>query len=394
MLDLVGLWSADPPLISLADLLRTAAANSPLDRYRSLAFVAHSMGGLIVQRALVDDERFMERVSHVFLFGTPSAGLVKASLFSRLKRQFRDMGENSTFIIDLRNRWSHQFGAMPPFRFLSIAGDQDEFVPRTSSIDPFPRTQRAVIPGNHLQIVDPLNMEDLSIQLVIKGLVGDAAPAGPWNSARVAVESREFQGAVRHLELHKQELDDAALVQLALALEGVGRQEDAMKVLEEQGRSNMDAMGVLAGRLKRRWLLERRQTDAQRVQELYAEAFALAEAANDSKQAFYHGINIAFMDLAYGDDRSAAKTMARKVLAHCQRALREKWRLATEGEAYLILGETDVAIARYREAVCTQPTPTSRELDSMYQQAVLVVGLVGDKSTADQLDAIFRRGDQ
>ncbi len=390
--DLRGVWSADPSLTSLADRLRTAASLPPLDTYKSLALVPHSMGGLLVQRAILDDENFAERVGHVFLFGTPSAGLVKASPFKFWKRQVRDMARGSPFIKDLRERWTAKFANKPPFVLWAVAGDRDEFVPRTSSIDPFPRNQRAVVPGDHLAIVKPSEAKDLNVQLVLKGLVGDAAPAGPWNSAYVAVESRDFRRAIRLLEPHKEELDDQALVHLALALEGIGRQEDAIKVLEEQGRRSTDAMGVLAGRLKRRWLVERRKDDADRARELYRKAFALAEKANDSAQAFYHGINVAFMDLAYRGDHDAAKTMARKVLAHCAQAPREKWRLATEGETRLILGETDAAIDSYRQAVRARTKPW--ELSSMYQQAIRVASLVGDYSAGELLQTIFRGGDR
>lgn len=387
--DLRGIWSADPPIDSLADLLRTAVGLPPLNAYKGLAFIAHSMGGLILQRALVDNQDFTARATHIFLFGTPSAGLAKARWFRVLKRQVSDMVKGSRFIEDLRNRWTAKFvrGSLP-FVFWTAAGDRDEFVPRTSSIDPFPKEQRAVVPGDHLEIVKPSKTTDLSLQLVLKGLIGDAAPAGPWNSARVAVESREFHRAVRLLEPHKGELDDQALVQLALALEGIGRQADAIKVLEEQGRSNTDAMGVLAGRLKRRWLVERRRADAERAWELYKKAFALAVKASDPTQAFYHGINVAFMELAYRGDHPAAKRMARKILNHCARAPQEKWRFATEGEAHLLLGETDAAIESYQQAIRANPTP--REIGSMYQQAIQVATLVRDKSAVERLEAIFR----
>ena len=53
--------------------------------------VGHSFGGLIAQRALVDHEDLALKTSHVFLFGTPSAGLEKATGFSFFKRQVRDM---------------------------------------------------------------------------------------------------------------------------------------------------------------------------------------------------------------------------------------------------------------------------------------------------------------
>jgi hypothetical protein len=48
-LDVVGIWRANPGLISLAGLLATRAALEPLKRYQSLALIAHSMGGLVVQ---------------------------------------------------------------------------------------------------------------------------------------------------------------------------------------------------------------------------------------------------------------------------------------------------------------------------------------------------------
>jgi hypothetical protein len=54
------------------------------------------------------------------------------------------------------------------------------------------------------------------------------------------------------LEDHPSELDSEGLVQLALALEGTGRQPEAMEFLEKYAGNDTDPMGVLAGRLKRR----------------------------------------------------------------------------------------------------------------------------------------------
>src|SRR5262249_17482337 len=89
-LDVAGIWSADPELVTAADQLRPSAKIRP-KKYKSLALVAHSMGGLVVQPALADDPAFARRVSHVFLFGTPSNGLVKAWWARLWKRQIRDM---------------------------------------------------------------------------------------------------------------------------------------------------------------------------------------------------------------------------------------------------------------------------------------------------------------
>lgn len=403
--DLVGIWEADPDIPKLARYLRTACTTPPLDGYKSLALIAHSMGGLVVQRALVDFDDLTEPVTHVFLFGTPSAGLRKASLFRWLKRQVRDMSYKRPFIIDLRQRWEQKFakqpGKYPPFKFWTAAGDRDEFVTAESSLsafpeDKFPDAVLAVVSGNHLEIVKPVDADSLSLKLVVKGLRGKAGAAGPWNGAAIAVETRDFRRAIALLEPHRDELDADALVQLALALEGTGRTKDALEILETAKRSSTDAMGVLAGRLKRRWLAERRDEDARKARELYEKAFKLAEAANDHDQALYHGINIAFMDLAYATNRTEAKVrarrMAEKVLAHCAQAEPSKWRYATEGEAYLILGDTNAAIESYESYVSENPRP--RELESTYQQAKKIVDLLGNKNAAARLDKVFLGGEE
>ena len=75
---------------------------------------------------------------------------------------------------------------------------------------------------------------------------------------------------------------------------------EALQVLEQHyrsGTSSTDALGVLAGRLKRRWLAERRAADLERARQLYSEGLARAEAEGDAAQAYYHAINIAFLDL-------------------------------------------------------------------------------------------------
>ena len=203
---LAGLWSADPNLTLLGLSLHAMCEVSPLDRYQSLALVAHSMGGLIVQRALLSHADLLERISHIFLFGTPSGGLKKATPFQWLKRQIRDMSPDNPFIRDLRAEWKTRFGVPNEDDldcvFWSIAGEMDEFVPAESSLGPFapevfPKANLAAVPGNHLQIVKPENKDNRGVQLVLKALQGKAAPAGRWNSAAVALESRDFKRVVK-----------------------------------------------------------------------------------------------------------------------------------------------------------------------------------------------------
>src|SRR4029453_12895566 len=159
--------------ITLGGLIQTVTDVAPLDRYGALAILAHSFGGLLVQRALLSSAALRARVSHLLLFGTPSAGLEQSSPFRFWKRQVRDMNRNSVFIRTLRRDWTTTFGENPPFAFFAIAGDRDEFVPRSSSLDPFNEAARRVVYGNHLEIVKPVSPTHLGFSVAVKALVGD-----------------------------------------------------------------------------------------------------------------------------------------------------------------------------------------------------------------------------
>ena len=54
--DVVGIWSADPDLPILNKMFSTELQTPPFAQYKSLALIAHSMGGLVVQKALLDDQ--------------------------------------------------------------------------------------------------------------------------------------------------------------------------------------------------------------------------------------------------------------------------------------------------------------------------------------------------
>jgi pimeloyl-ACP methyl ester carboxylesterase len=387
------LWEADPGIRLCARSLATKLSASALARYDCIALVAHSMGGLVAQRAVLDSACFGGRLSHLVLFGTPSAGLVKAGLARLLKFQLRDMDHNGAFISQLRTDWMQQFGDKIPFPFLSVAGEIDAFVPSTSSLDPFPINQQAAIPGNHLEIVRPSTREDLAYDILRRVLRGDAPPHAVTDTARLAVERREFQRAVDLLEPRVAELDDNAIVTLSLALESLGRSQAALDVIETwaDGRDRLDPRGVLAGRLKRRWLLERRQADFDRALLLYTESRAAAMATRNFAQAYYQGINVAFLLLASTHDHDpvpqAALEAARLALEHVQLAPPNPWASATRGEALLLLGQLEDAIAAYR--VASHAATSVRARNSMYVQAAAVTVRIYGRDARDRIDDAF-----
>lgn len=410
--DLAGIWSGDPKIQTVADELRRCL-QIDLAKYKALVLVAHSMGGLVVQRALADDaaakkKQFMNRVTAVVNFGAPSGGLKKASVFRLpilrfLKRQIADMDAGGEFITKLRKDWRTAFGGGTPFYFAACGGASDEFVPIGSSLEPFPAEQTHVVPGNHLTIVKPDDAKHPSVVMVARAVEGpdhdgaDPTPS-PAESARRAVEASRFKEVVEWLEPTINDLSGDDLVNLALAYDATGRRKEAVALLQGQGgKAGTDALGVLGGRYKREWLLTRKNSAGEKAAELYRSAYATAVKAADWPQAYYLGINVAFLQLLLEKDPAKARKTAEKVLGHCDSATIEerpgdkKWRLATQGEALLLLGKTGEALQRYADALACKPELNLRERGSMYRQAVLVADALGDTVAFEELRKLLGR---
>ena len=256
---------------------------------------------------------------------------------------------------------------------------------------PFAKKDCVVVPGNHLEIVNPETADSMSVQTAVDALVGDAAPGGPWNAARVAIERSDFQQALERLEPNASELDEQNTVYLAMALEAVGRREDAVRILQERReKGGTDAMGTLAGRLKRMWWKEGIEKYARSALELYQEAYDQAADKGDHDQAFYHGINVAFMKFAYEQDEAAAREIAERVLERCANVARPgPWCFATMGEANLYLGDTDEALRQCEQAVALNPDPW--QMKSMFDQAMHVAEALDDERVQEGLGRIFRQ---
>jgi hypothetical protein len=208
------------------------------------------------------------------------------------------------------------------------------------------------------------------------------------------MECGEFNRIIDDRLKHAKELDSAALVQLAIALDAVGRRKEAEDVLVGANRNVSDVYGTIAGRRKRMWLLERREADAVAAMENYSKGLELATTGPGKKnftQAYYHGINLAFLELVYNRDRDAARRRAREVLALCDQCeaegVADEWLKATRGEAYLILGDTAAAFDGYREFVAAVADPWKRA--STYLNARTIAAEAGSQTLASELQKIF-----
>jgi pimeloyl-ACP methyl ester carboxylesterase len=164
------LWSDESSLSNQADLLYEAFVLSPVAAYEQVAFIAHSAGGLLVQKLLVGFDDVLQRVSHVFLFGTPSQGSRRSRSFRRWKTQWRDLAPGSRFIAGLRASWSRKFDRGYPFNLDVIVGRDDSTARPASVRGPFSQTRLWVVPGDHEPMIQPSSAEDTAFQIVKKGL--------------------------------------------------------------------------------------------------------------------------------------------------------------------------------------------------------------------------------
>jgi len=385
--DLVGLWSADAALPEIATMLYGRPEISP-NKYKQLAFVAHSMGGLVVQRAIVSHADLRNRVSHVVLFGTPSNGLEKAGAADFFKRQIANMVAGGPFITSLRKDWDDQkLSTSGPFSLTAVAGERDQFVPPESSLRCFPDEVCRVIPGNHLSMLEGDTADAPAVQMILQAMVGAAVPRGTRSTAHAAIEKSDFQQIVDRLwpEYRTDHnapfptLDDFGAGQLGMALEKLGDSPTAIKFLSAHKPAGTDVLGILAGRLKRRWWLQSRKDDLDQALALYTQGYekATAKTPVDDDQAYYHGINVAYLTLAT-KDIAKAREWADKVLTHTQNSIdpqMRKWILATQADALMIRGDVEKGLEKHKQAAAQRLDPW--EALSMEEQAMRVADLCG-----------------
>ena len=384
--DFLGVWSADPDLPILATMLKTQASIDPLRRYRSLAVVAHSMGGLVVQRALVDDPELADRTEKVVLFGTPSAGIRKASWLVFWKRQFRNMANGSEFIKDLRQDWAARFEPDPGFDLWVVAGEQDQFVPPESSLGPFPRQFRYVVPGHHLSMVRAADTDSPSVRLLMSAL--SDAPAADETTAPLALAAEIPDATASALiEARGDGMSQQDVVRAALALEQNGKRDEAMALLQRYEALGTDVQGTLAGRIKRMWLENEDLGFAQHALVLYQKALDEALKFGDVSQIYYHSINVAFLEFVAFDHVERAREMAELALENASLANANAWSVATQAEANLYLGDRDRALALYRRMIEFEAEPW--EYASTALQAGQIASKLKDSRLADRLEEIF-----
>ena len=363
-----GIWASEDDIIRVADYLKTCL-KFKFRQYDRIALLAHGTGGLVVQQALLAlDEKRLCDITHVLLFGTPSAGLKSNYLERIFNKKYRDLDASGMLITSLREGWDKRF-KKPPFSFKSIAAIHDEFVLTASSFDPFKKEETLMLSGSHFSMIKPKSPDDESVLLIKNMLTEETQLEKKLSNEDKNLALGQYEQVAEQLLPQSQNLDKRGLEQLVYALEALGKSTQAIEVLNEHplSETDSDVIGVLGGRFKRAYLKEFKKGDGKLAFKYYSKALALAQANTDCRQIYYHSINLAFLSLLINDDHGTMQKYAKIALASCDEDNFDSlWKLATLGEANLYLGNFDLAKKFYsKAAVMAGP----REKNSIYTNA-------------------------
>ncbi|OQP60589.1 hypothetical protein A3860_32770 [Niastella vici] len=386
-----GIWAATPDITKIASYLQTNL-EILFEHYNRVALIGHSMGGLVIQRTILNRDD-IHKISHVLFYGTPSGGLKKAWLLRWFKNQISDMDYEGEFIKKLRNEWNNRFSHKYPFKFATVAGELDEFVPTNSSLDPFTKDYHCITAGNHITMVKPESNMDTSFQVIKKMLgIGSGISYLIGNDKDLNNLIARYYEEADILGKKLPDLDAKGFKKYIFALEGIGKIDDAIKMLEESEiiKFNTDFMGILGGRFKRKYLVEETTAFLEKAICWYDKALQLSLRSNNSSQIYYHAINLAFLFLMLDEtDLTKTKEMAQLALKHCQIAKGgQYWEDATIAEAYLYLNAFEQSKIFYTSAInkCNQ---SIRETSSMLINAVYACNSLNRPDWKKELENVF-----
>ncbi len=349
-----SVWACAKDIERNSDFLLTSIKNK-FSKYKRIAIVAHDLGGIVVQQAILQLDKYdLGRISHVMFYATPSYGLPEIELenFFTYDNDEKELKEGSQYIRNLRNRWDEAFPADYPFTFKTIAATKDEYVPISSSLEPFPKKYHEIIEGDHFSIVQITNENDDSYRLILNTLTNKSFLNKSSNTEEINIAIGEYSEVINKLLPTLKTLDGKGVEQLVYALEGAGREEEAMKILNEhpEARDNSNLLGIMGGRYKRQYLKTHTAEDLRMAFKHYSDALKISEAKNDYSQIYYHAINLAFLSLMKGEKGDMNSFADQAYQATAKDPFPSLWKLATMGEASLYKGDFENAKENYKKA--------------------------------------------
>lgn len=348
-----GIWGSIEDITRIADFLKTSIKYK-FGRYKRIAIVAHSLGGIVAQQAILGlKDSDLNRISHFIMFGTPSNGLEIKANSKVWSKRLKDLLSESSFIRNLRSDWDQRFGKALPFTFKTVVGTNDDYVTPSSALSPFKETDRATVAGDHFSMITPKNRQSDAYYLILNTLNNNTFSNQFTNAEEINNTLGEYEAVVKKLLPNVDEIDLKGLKLLVFALEGLDRRTEVMNILLNHplAKENSDIMGLLAGRYKREYLANYKRTDGEQAQFFYQLGLQTAEKQDNPGQVFYHAINLAFMCLVFEDDFQNMRSNALKALSAAEKYQMDNlWKWATIAEANMYLNDFAKAKSFYAKA--------------------------------------------
>jgi pimeloyl-ACP methyl ester carboxylesterase len=347
------IWASIEDIERIADYLCTSIKHR-FGHYERIALVAHSLGGLVVQKALLDlSPEHRNRISHVALFASPNNGIESENLSDLWQNRLMDLSSKAPFISALRERWDIAFKEGYPFKLKVVTATHDEYIDPKSSQAHFSKDVLATVAGNHFDIVQP-ESENNDSYCLIRDLLTDNQFFNRYTSETdINLTLGSYASVVQQLMPRVDELDSRGFEKLIFALEGLDRGEEALGLLKKHLDDDCDLniLGLLAGRYKRKYLLSLQQTDGEESLRYYTMLYDRSVMDKRPKMLYYAAINLAFLHLVLHRNHGEMTRFAEEAREQAEQDVFENlWKLATLAEANLYLGKLDEAQNLYEKA--------------------------------------------
>jgi len=348
------IWGAILDVDKIAVFLKTSITYKFKD-YDRIAIVAHSLGGLVAQKAILElDNDNRNRISHLILFGTPSNGISTEVLTKQWNKKYSELSSEGVYIKSLRQEWKETFNDKYPFKLKVAASSEDEYVSIDSCHKPFDKEYCEIVDGRHLQIVKPNDEKDDAYSLILSTLTGSKFFNQFTNKEEINLTLGKYDSVVKELLPRKDDLDKRGLTQLIFALEGLERKDEVYDILNSHpmAQNNTDLMGIIGGRHKRDYLKTYSYKSSQLSRDYYSKALKISVENEVHSQIYYHAINLAFLSIVTDPEtgKSEMKKYANQALEATQHCDDDLWKFATVAEANMYLGNLDTAKEFYMKA--------------------------------------------
>lgn len=344
---------------SISDLDRvaenlSAAIKYKFSKYKRIAIVAYSLGGLAAQRAILNLNGFhRERLSHLILFGTPSNGITNNALKELWKHKIQDLIQGQPYIKDLRNDWIKAFKNNYPFTFKTALATQDNYVSKDSALEPFKKESWVNVGGDHLTMVNARSKKNDSYELILNTLTNNPFFNKYTNPEEINIALGEYDEVVRKLRPALGYLNRHGLEKLIYAMECSGNREEAIAILQnhELAQNDGDMMHILGNLFKNEYLNNTKTDEGLSAYSCYKKALRIAKKQKDQEQMYLNAINLAFLNLMLQADKRDMKSYAKLALEYSSLDSNNSVsKLATLGEANIYLNDLDQAKTFYAKA--------------------------------------------